>query len=269
MIARKTWREVRGMTIGYFLILFFLIASAILYWPELVKDDGLKRMRALKSFIPGDFMKRMFQGVMDSGFPAYVTVQHFFKGINIAGIACAVLIGTGAISGERETGTIEMLLSRPVSRARILFQKWWVLVLCCTVPIFACSLLIPWMESWIDPKTIEARCDFYGLMHASWRGSLFVVLFLTLTLFFSVLMRSQVQVAFAIGGVIVAQVGMFFVQVLRNASVFRLSDYDVYWPIMIGNRNFGRMFWSEDIWLIAGIGLLYALTWWRFRRLDL
>ena len=34
------------------------------------------------------------------------------KGINIAGIACAVLIGTGAISGERETGTIEMLLTR-------------------------------------------------------------------------------------------------------------------------------------------------------------
>lgn len=269
MIASKTWREVRGMTLGYFLILIFLIVTAILYWPELVKDDGLKKLRSIKSLIPGEFMKRMFQGVMDSGFPAYVTVQHFFKGINIAGIACAVLIGTGAISGERETGTIEMLLSRPVSRARILFQKWWVLVLCCTLPIFLCSAMIPSMEDWIDPKTMQSRCDFAGLMHASWRGSLFVTIFLTMTMLFSVLFRSQVQVAFAIGGVIVLQVGMFFVQVLRGASIFRLSDYDVYWPIMAGNRDFGRMFWSEDIWLLAGIAVLYALTWWRFRRMDL
>lgn len=267
MIARKTWREVRGMTIGYFLILFFLIASAILYWPELAKD--LPKLGVIKNLLPGEFMKRMFQGVMDSGFPAYVTVQHFFKGINIAGIACAVLIGTGAISGERETGTIEMLLSRPVSRARVLFQKWWVLALCVTIPIFLCSAMIPWMESWIDPKTMETRCSFGGLMHASWRGSLFCLFFLTMTMLFSVLFRSQVKVAFAIGGVIVVQVGMFFVQLLRQFSIFRLSDYDQYWPIMAGNKDFGRVFWSQDIWLVIGIVVMYALTWWRFRKLDL
>lgn len=267
MIARKTWREVRGMTLGYFLILVFLIASAILYWPTLSED--MQKLNALKSFIPGDFMKRMFQGVIDSGFPAYVTVQQFFKGINIAGIACAVLIGTGAISGERETGTIEMLLSRPISRARILFHKWWVLALCVSIPIFLCSLTIPWMETWIDPKTMESRCSVIGLIHASWRASLFCVFFLTLTMLFSVLFRSQVHVAFAIGGVIVAQVGMFFVQVLRHTSIFRLSDYDVYWPIMAGNRDFWRMFWSEDIWLVLGTAVLYVLTWHRFRRMDL
>ncbi|MCA8971856.1 MAG: ABC transporter permease subunit [Planctomycetes bacterium] len=267
MIARKTWREVRGMTIAYFLILEALIASAILYWPEIA--ENLPQLGALKNMLPGEFMKRMFQGIMDSGFPAYVTVQQFFKGINIAGIACAVLIGTGSISGERENGTLDMLLSRPISRSRILFHKWWVLALCVMVPVYLSSATIPWMELWIDPKTIENRCSFGGLMHASWRASLFCLFFLTLTMLFSVFLREQVKVAFAIGGIIVLQVGMFFVQVLRHYSIFRLSDYDVYWPMMIGNRDFARTFWGEDIWLIVAIGALYGATWWRFRKMDL
>ena len=267
MIAHKTWREVRGMTLGYMLILWLLLASAILYWPTLAKD--VKQLSMLKSMMPGEFLKRMFQGVLDSGFPAYVTLQQFFKGVNIAGLSCAVLIGTGAIAGERETGTLEMLLSRPVSRGRVLFQKWWVLALCVVVPIFLTSLTIPWMETWIDPATVDSRCSLAGLMHASWRAGLFCLFFMTLTLFFSVWLRSQVHVAFVIGGIIVAQVGMFFVRVLRNASIFRLADYDSYWPIMVGNRSFARVFWAEDIWLILGTTLLYALTWLRFRRLDL
>ncbi|MCB9881622.1 MAG: ABC transporter permease subunit [Planctomycetes bacterium] len=267
MIARKTWREVRGMTIAYFLILEALIASAILYWPEIAGD--LSAFGALKRFAPGDFMKRMVQGIMDSGFPAYVTVQQFFKGINIAGIACAVLIGTGSIAGERENGTLDMLLSRPISRSRIFFHKWWVLALCVMVPVFLSSATIPWMELWIDPKTIVNRCSFGGLMHASWRASLFCLFFLTLTMLFSVFLREQVKVAFVIGGIIVLQVGMFFVQVLRHSSIFRLSDYDVYWPMMIGNKDFVRTFWGEDIWLILATGVLYAAAWWRFRRMDL
>lgn len=267
MIARKTWREVRGMTIAYFFILEALIASAILYWPEIAVN--LPKLGLIKNMLPGDFMKRMFQGIMDSGFPAYVTVQQFFKGINIAGIACAVLIGTGSIAGERENGTLDMLLSRPISRSRILFQKYWVLALAVVVPIFASSMTIPWMETWIDPKTIEERCSFSGLMHASWRASLFSLFFLTLTLVFSVYLREQVKVAFAIGGIIVLQVGMFFVQVLRKSSIFRLSDYDVYWPIMAGNRSFARMFWTEDVWIIAAIALLYAIGLRRFKSMDL
>ena len=35
MIARKTWREVRGMTVAYTLLLELLLIPAILLWPDL------------------------------------------------------------------------------------------------------------------------------------------------------------------------------------------------------------------------------------------
>ncbi len=268
MIARKTWREVRGMTLTTFLILEFLLVLAVLYWPTLA--DGLKqRVAVLKMLAPGEFMKRLVDTWGKHGFAAYMATQQFFKGVNIVSIAAAVLIGTGAIAGERETGTLEFLLSRPVSRARMLWSKFWVLAACVVVPIFASSLTIPLMENLIDAKFIDSPMQVRYLLHASWHASLFCLLFLTFGLCLSCFIRTQVHVAFAIGGFIVVEVGLYFVQEIRVASIFMLSDHDVYWPIIAGNVHFWRFFWSTEIWLIAASALCYGIAALRFRRMDL
>ena len=267
MIARKTWLEVRWMTLAHFVVLEAMLVAAVLYWPEIAPN--LRKLSAIKSLVPGEFMKRMFQGVIDHGYPAYITVQQFFKGVNIISIATAVLLATGTIAGERETGTIEFLLSRPASRLRVLWSKFWVLALCVVVPIFASTATIPLLEGTIPADTVKISPDFWLLMWAAYRSALFCLFFLTATLMFSTMFAQQVHVAFAIGSLIVVQVGMFFVQVLRHGSIFMLSDYDTYWPIVAGNREFSRLFWSEDIWLILGCLVLYGISAWRFRRQDI
>lgn len=268
MIARKTWQDVRVMTVAYFLILEFLLVLAVLWWPK-IAEDLTRRVAALKLLAPADFLKELIGTWGDHGFAAYIATQQFFKGTNIVGIACAVLIGTGAIAGERETGTLEILLSRPISRTRILWSKFWVLAVCVVVPIFLSSLTIPLLETLVDPKFIQKRVAPIYLLHCSWHAGLFCVMFLAGTLCLSSFIRSQVHVAFAIGAVIIVQVGLYFVQEIRYGSIFMLSDHDIYWPIVAGNRHFWRFFWSDEIWLVFAIVALYAVTHAKFRRMDL
>ena len=58
-----------------------------------------------------------------AGVSAYVTAQHFFKGCNTLGAACAILFAFGAIAGEAHRGTLYLdeVADMPLStQARIL-----------------------------------------------------------------------------------------------------------------------------------------------------
>lgn len=257
MILRKTWTEVRWMSLVNFVLLELLLLAAVFYWPSLA--DAIRKNPFLESLMPIKSLKDMFKTFRnpdeDLAYRAYLATQQFFKGCNIVGIACAVLMGTGAIARERETGTLEFLFSRPVGRARILFGKFAVIAACVVVPIFLSSLsAIPLSAQ------IGRPLDLWPLLHASFHVTLFVLDFLCLTFLLSALLPTQVHVAFAVGGFTVAQVGLYFVQEIRVASMFKLSDFEVYAPIMAGNASFARLFWSQEIWMILGAAGLLATT---------
>jgi ABC-type transport system involved in multi-copper enzyme maturation permease subunit len=218
--------------------------------------------------MPAEFLKRMMRAIQSPdeayAYPAYLATQQWFKGCNIVGIACAVLMGTGAIARERESSTLEFLMSRPIGRGRILWGKAWVMGLCVVVPIFLTSLsAIP--LSWMIGRDLALG----PTLHASLHASLFVLDFLALTLLLSCLIPTQVHVAFAVGGFIVAQVGLYFLQVLRAGSLFRLSDFEVYGPILAGNVSWsGPFLWMEVLMASAAIAL-YLTAHWTFGRRDL
>ena len=263
MIASKTWRELRVMVFAYTVILEIMLIPAILMWPTL-RNEAM----AIARIVPADFLRRMFEQISesdsDAAYRAYMAVQMFFKGSNITGIACAVLIGTGLIARERENGTLEFLLARPVSRGHVLWSKFWVSALAVTVPIFVTSwTAIP--LSW----TIEEQLPFWEVTLASIQASAFVLAFLALTMLFSVIFKTQVHVAFVAGAAIVLQVALYFIQEIRVASVFRLSDFDVYGPILAGNASTGNVLLGNTVWLVLATVLAYALARRLFLRSDL
>jgi ABC-2 type transport system permease protein len=265
MIARKTWREVRGMTIAYALILELLLVPAILLWPDLRRAGS-----ALGEIIPAEFLRDIFREVMspddDGAYLAYMAVQMFFKGVNIVGVAAAVLMGTGLIARERENQTLEFLLARPVSRSRILWGKFWVVALAVVVPIFLTSWsAIPLSRI----PSVDHDLPFAAVTIAAFHNACFVVAILALTTLFSVIARSQVHTAFWIGAVIIVQVAIYFVQEIRVVSAFRLSDFDVYGPVMAGNRGFADLFAGMTLWLLLGTALIYLAADRTFRRISL
>jgi ABC-type transport system involved in multi-copper enzyme maturation permease subunit len=265
MIAGKTWRELRVMAIAYTLMLELLLVPAILLWPSFRGEGGVM----LRLMPKGTFLAEMAQAMSTgdaAAYRAYMAVQMFFKGTNVVGIACAVLLGTGLIARERENGTLEFLLSRPFGRARVLWGKFLVAALITVVPIFVTS----WTALPLSRlPSVDEQLPLAGVMLGSLHAGAFVLMWLAFTVMCSVLFRTQVHVAFVAGAVIVLQVAIFFIQEIRAFSLLRLSDFLVYGPVVAGNVGFGQLFFSRTIWCLGIAAACGAVAAWRFRRLPL
>jgi ABC-type transport system involved in multi-copper enzyme maturation permease subunit len=273
MIASKTWREISGMTLVYFIILAAMLIPAVSVWPDLYADfqRGSAMAKAFGSI--GEFAKRITSALQsrdeDIAYLSYMALQMYFKGTNVAGIAAAVLLGTGLFARERESMTLEFLLSRPISRAAVLWAKVWPCLLAVTVPIFLANwLAIPMSNQ------IGFGLPFRAVTLCSVHAAAFTACFLLLTVLASVLCRVQTHCAFAVGGLVIVELAMYFVPVMRLSSVFRLSDFDWYGPIMAGNHGLRQMFdpFSHPgftTWLLIAAVLLYLAALHALRRLEL
>lgn len=270
MIARKTWREVRTMTLVYVLMLSFLAAPIILLWPEVYGD--LKKSALLRN-MGFDFLQRIGAGITDRqedvAYRNWIAVMLYFRSVNLLGIAASVLLGTALFARERETQTMEFLLSRPVTAGAILSGKLWPTALCVLVPIWAVNLLaIP--LSW----TIELDLPLWPMVLANLHGCLFVFAVLCLTVYVSIRCRLQAHVAFWVGGIVVLQIGIYLIPRLRPFSLFRLSDFDWYGPILAGNIGLLQMFVpgygpAHSLWLALFCGAMLALSLRALRSLEL
>ncbi len=262
-IAAKTWRETRVVALAYLVILQLGVIAAVAMWPNLRTEAA-----ALGRIIPAKFLQRMFEAMSNpdqtTAYNAYMAMQLFFKGTNIVALAFAVLLGTGIIARERENQTLEFLLARPISRSRVLRSKVLVIAATMVVPIFLTSMsAVP--LSWL----VEENLDPWRVLGASTHAAAFALLFLAVTTAVSVVCRNQVHVAAIVGAFIVIQVVLFFVQVIRVVSVFRLADFDVFGPLIMGNGVFVDVFWERTIWLLVATAMLFGVADWLFRRLDL
>jgi ABC-type transport system involved in multi-copper enzyme maturation permease subunit len=262
MIAGKTWREVRVMALAYCVILEGLCVPVILLWPDIYAD--LQRSTLMKN-LGIDWLKRIGEGVSsrdeDIAFLNWCAVMLFFRSANLVATAAAVLFGTGLFARERENQTFEFLLSRPVSRTAILWQKYWPTALCLTLPIFLVNAsAIFWS------RCIDLDLPKWELFLASLHASVFALLLFTLTTWLSVVLRVQAHVAAAVGAFAVVQIGIYLTQRIRPYSLFRLADYEWYSPILAGNTPAWQMFDpvnapGHTTWLLGGIAVCYGLAW--------
>ena len=269
MIWRKTLRELWLIGLTYVLILELLAVPVILLWPDFYPD--LQRSTLFRS-IDIDFLKRIGVGVSDKNeeiaFTNWCATMLLFRSCNLVATAAAVLIGTGLFARERENNTLEFLLARPVSRAAILWQKFWPSLLVVTVPIFVVNATaIPWS------RTIELDLPAWELFLGSLHAAVFAAAVLLLTCWMSLRLRVQAHVAAAVGAFLVVQLGVYMTQRIRPFSLFRLVDFDWYGPILCGNTPAWQMFdpvrgHGNTTYLLCACALLYGLCWRAIRRIE-
>ena len=270
MIAGKTWRELRVMALVYLLILELLAIPVILLWPDLYSD--LQKSSVFKN-LPLDFVKRIGAGVTDKNediaYRNWIAVMLYFRSVNLAGIAAAVLFGTALFAREREGQTFEFLLARPVSRGRILWEKSWPTALCCIVPIF----LVNWTALFWS-RQIDLKLPFYEVTLASVHASAFVLALLAFTTWISVRSRVQAHVAFWVGGFTIVQIGVYLTQRIRQFSIFHLVDFEWYGPVLSGNTPAWEMFdpvrgHGFTTYVLAAAVLFYGLAWRALQKAEL
>ena len=212
-------RELRSVfwrTLGYTVVLEIMLAAAVLYWPKF-RDNVPSILR----LVPGKVMGGLVATMVSRGADGYVILQHFFKGCHLLGGAAAVLFASGAVAGEAHRGTMEIWLALPVSRRRLLAERFVAGLLAVTIPIFATSATIPGLLALVDET---GRLGPYMLCSA--HESIFLGALYSATFLASSLGSRPVAIAFGALLLLVLQFALYLVMEATHASLYRLADVE-------------------------------------------
>ena len=218
-------REIRAYAVralAYALVLEGMLVAAVLYWPDL-RDN----IPSVLKLMPGRMLGDLVQSILREGATAYVILQHYFKGCHGLGGAAAVLFAMGAVAGEAHRGTLEIWLARPLSRKRLLCERYVLGALALAVPVFATSATIPWLLSIVKeaPRAVPWTL-------ASTHEALFLLAIYSLTFFFSTIGRRPSAIAFGMILALVLQFALYLVMEATHWSVLRLADIEDFLAIV-------------------------------------
>ncbi|HEX9793025.1 MAG TPA: ABC transporter permease subunit [Planctomycetota bacterium] len=244
MLVRQMIRENLYIAIGYFVLLTIALLAAVLYWPEL-RDN----VPVLIKLVPFDKLKGWVQQMEQEGYWPYFVVQQFFKGCSLFGLAAAALIGSGMVAREADQNTAEFLLSRPVSRRRVLLVRWAVGVVMLAVPVFLSSI-----AGWAVSVAIDEKVSFVATMICAAYLSLFLMTLFSFTAWMSAGATHQLRPGVTLVGITLLMFALYLVKVANKLSIFMMVDHEVLVPIRDGIYPWGR----AAIFVIASGVLLYG-----------
>ena len=225
--------------VAHFVLLEVILWPAIEYWP--IFEENVAIAKKLVPFLRG----KDVLGLMEvTGVVGYVIGQHFFKGCLFGGILAAVLFSMNAIAGEARRGTLEIWLARPLSRRRLLIERWVQGALALVVPIFLTSLTVPALLTRVD-EVMAYRPLMLSSVHVS--GMLLATY--SATFFLSCLGRHPTWIAGSVLAVLLIQGAMYIIEILTHWSIFRMVDIPRYLAIF----ETGQLDWSVT-------GPLYAVA---------
>ena len=221
-------RGARSYTVcglGLFIVLEIMLFGAIWYWPTFMENIG--SVMKLAKFSP--ILAEQVTAIERGGVAAYVVGQHFFKGCSAVGVSGAILFAANTIASEAHRGTLEIHLARPVSRTRLLTERWFAGLIAVTLPVLATSLTIP-------PLMEACGIDEVMLWGDVVRCAMYMALFLApiyaATFACSAMSSDPLRISLAALFLSILAFAVYFVEVLTDYTPFRLVDIRVFMDIV-------------------------------------
>lgn len=115
VLARKAFRDSRVTAIGGGLLSFGLALMYVLLYPSI-------RSSFENTELP-EYMQNFAGAAGSYATPAGYMATEFFTAVPITLVIFAVVAGTAATAGEESAGTLELLLSHPIRRRRVILEK--------------------------------------------------------------------------------------------------------------------------------------------------
>lgn len=232
--------------LAYFIVIEALLVGAVLFWPTF--EDNIP---AVKALVPIEALKGIADQIEAAGVSAYVNGQHFFKGCNTVGMMAAVLFAMGAVAGEAQRGTLEIWLSRPLSRRRILSERYASGALAVIVPVFVSSATVPWLLGFVQDEM-----PLCPLMLSSVQESALLLAVYSLTFLYSALTSAPLLVALTMLLFLIFEFGLYMIQTVTHWSIFRLTDIEVF--ARIGSTH--TLDWRMMVPLLAVSAVAFTLA---------
>jgi len=218
-------------------VLEALLVAAMLYWPQFAKN-----LEHLKSLIPLDVLRDMADKIEESGASAYVHAQHFFKGCNALGGLVAVIFAMNAVAGEAQRGTLEIWLARPLSRRRLLLERWCAGAFWICLPVLVSTATVPWLGSLVD-ETFDLPLLLLCAVHQC----LFLLAIYSITFLASAASSNPLAIGFTMLLGAIGELSLYMIERLTHWSAFRFADVGLYQQIYDG----GSLPWRITLSLAA------------------
>jgi len=221
MIARRILRDDWWKVAAYTAVLLLNMGATIGAYPAFQEN-----IEQITKLLP-DFLapvRTAMLGVGSGGLPTFLSINHLFKGANMIGPAMAIVLALGTIVREVETGTIAILLSRPVSRTRVLLTIMAIHLVEMLVPLFLVSAMAPLLARAFIDESLGYGPILQGTLHAA----VFIVAVYGIALALSVWFSEQIKVAAATGGICVVSFLLYFIDATRPFTLYNLSSLELY-----------------------------------------
>lgn len=248
MTINRQMRSALYATAGYFVALELMLFAAIEYWPSFA--GNVPAIRLLSKPIP--MLNDMIDMIDQFGAIAYVLGQHFFKGCNVLGCAAATLFAAGAVAGEANRGTLEILLARPISRRRLLLERWGAGALQVVLPVFLTTLTIPTLLARVD-ETAELG----PLMWCAAHQGLFLLSIYALTFLMSTMGRTPLRITFVVLLLSIFQFSIYMVKTVTDYSLFRLADIQTFREVYDAAGPHSTWWWFLGV---IGVSMVASLV---------
>jgi len=221
---------VRTLAIG--VVLEAMLVAAVLFWPDFEAN-----IPAILRMVPGRIMNDFVDAVVRGGAPVYGILQHLFKGCHGVGGATAILVAAGAVAGEAHRGTLELWLARPLTRRRLLLERYVLGALAVLLPVFATSASVPWLFT-----LVEEEVGYAPYLLGSVHESIFLLAIYSATFVLSTLASRPGPVAFGMILFLVLQFALYLVMEATHVSIFRLADLEDFVAILrTGSLSWGTL----------------------------
>ncbi|TLS37555.1 ABC transporter permease [Pseudalkalibacillus caeni] len=181
----ESWRNYKWLWMpSVFLILGLMQPITTYYLPDILATAGeLPEGSEISIPIP----------------PAPDVIAATFGQFSQIGILVLVLASMGIVAGERASGTASMILARPVSRFSFISAKWAAMLLLTWL-----SYLVGYAGSWYYTFLLIGEVEATNAIGAFFVYGLWLTFAVTLTVFFSTILKNAGIVAFlSIGSLLV------------------------------------------------------------------
>ncbi len=257
----KTLRDQRIPVLAYGLGLGALALLVIAIYPSFAAS-GAELEEAMKN-LP-DAYKAFTGGVLSlTEFDGYLVSQYLIILPLILAIF-AIIEGTGALRGEEERGTMDTLLSLPISRSQVVLHKTAATLLSLVLVLVIIGVVLWVSIGFVDEATLELDRLALVMLNAFGMGALFYCF----SLFLSASLPSR-RLAGVLGAVFT--VGAYFfdamTDIVENLYDYRiLGPFNYFEPLAVLREDIS----FQDPAVLLGASLVFlALAVLIFRRRDI
>lgn len=243
-VFRSTIRQFRWTMAGTLIFMLLMAYGHVLFWPDIKLILGRMIEGAIGNPILKGFVQQVAGAQIDKQFAAYTSVRWCYVLLTLAGSFSGIAAGMVLVAGEEEKGTLTLLISRPVSRTRIILEKFAAAILFVFIAVVPSTMALHWFAKFVGEEI--------ALLQLASSCILFLgpgLLFAGIALWFSTRSPSSVRAG---GWAFLCAV------VLYVPSVFR--DFRAWSPFTYIERGLRRAYF-DPIEATAGFLNLWTFGW--------